>query len=333
MPIPLILGGIAIVAGLAGAGAHINAKENREKAKKMYERSDRKQDNSIELLNDENAETTKVQENLGKLRLTIANTTIKKFLNLYKKLDELNINGISFDFVNIKLTPEEIQKMENISMTASEVLGAGFSSLATGALAGVGVYGSVMALGAASTGTAIATLSGAAATNATLAWLGGGAIAAGGGGMALGSVVLGGLVAGPAILVSGIFADNKAEEALTAARAFRDEVDVACEERENHIIQLKAIQVRCREIEKILEKICIRLNPYLIELESIVDGLLKNSELSEHKLNVIHNSFSLAKFLKDTLEVNILQEGTHELTDESKKIILDVQKQLISLES
>ena len=33
MPIPLILGGIAIVAGLAGAGAHINAKENREKAR------------------------------------------------------------------------------------------------------------------------------------------------------------------------------------------------------------------------------------------------------------------------------------------------------------
>ena len=40
--------------------------------------------------------------------------------------------------------------------------------------------------GVASTGTAISTLSGAAATNAALAWLGGGALAAGGGGMAAG---------------------------------------------------------------------------------------------------------------------------------------------------
>ena len=40
--------------------------------------------------------------------------------------------------------------------------------------------------GTASTGTAISALSGAAATNAALAWLGGGALAAGGGGMAAG---------------------------------------------------------------------------------------------------------------------------------------------------
>ena len=48
----------------------------------------------------------------------------------------------------------------------------------------------VSAFATASTGSAIAGLSGAAATNATLAWLGGGAIAAGGGGMAAGAVVL-----------------------------------------------------------------------------------------------------------------------------------------------
>lgn len=43
---------------------------------------------------------------------------------------------------------------------------------------------------AASTGTAIGGLSGAAATNAALAWLGGGTIAAGGGGVALGSAIV-----------------------------------------------------------------------------------------------------------------------------------------------
>lgn len=42
----------------------------------------------------------------------------------------------------------------------------------------------------ASTGTLISTLSGAAATNASLAYLGGGALAAGGGGMATGTVAV-----------------------------------------------------------------------------------------------------------------------------------------------
>ena len=46
-------------------------------------------------------------------------------------------------------------------------------------------------LGTASTGTAISALSGVAATNAALAWLGGGTIAAGGAGVAGGSLVLG----------------------------------------------------------------------------------------------------------------------------------------------
>jgi hypothetical protein len=48
-------------------------------------------------------------------------------------------------------------------------------------MTGWAVYGGVMQLGAASTGTLISSLSGAAATNATLAWLGGGSLAAGGG--------------------------------------------------------------------------------------------------------------------------------------------------------
>ena len=49
--------------------------------------------------------------------------------------------------------------------------------------------------GTASTGTAISALSGAAATNAALAWLGGGTLAAGGGGMTAGSALL--AMAGP----------------------------------------------------------------------------------------------------------------------------------------
>jgi hypothetical protein len=77
------------------------------------------------------------------------------------------------------------------------------ASLAVGAAGGTAIaaLGPTAAMtiattfGTASTGTAIASLSGAAATNAALAWLGGGAIAAGGGGMAAGEFFL--ALAGP----------------------------------------------------------------------------------------------------------------------------------------
>jgi len=57
----------------------------------------------------------------------------------------------------------------------------------------------------ASTGTAIGSLSGAAAANATLAWLGGGTLASGGGGVAAGTTVLAGISAtGVGLLAVGV---------------------------------------------------------------------------------------------------------------------------------
>lgn len=71
-------------------------------------------------------------------------------------------------------------------------VGVGVAVSALGPTAAMGI---ATTFGVASTGTAISTLSGAAATNAALAWLGGGALAAKGGGMVAGKALLG--LAGP----------------------------------------------------------------------------------------------------------------------------------------
>jgi len=58
---------------------------------------------------------------------------------------------------------------------------------------------------AASTGTAISSLSGAAATNAALAWLGGGTLAAGGGGVAAGTTIVAAVSTGGAVVaIAGV---------------------------------------------------------------------------------------------------------------------------------
>lgn len=86
-------------------------------------------------------------------------------------------------------------------------IGAGVAVAALGPTAAMGI---ATTFGVASTGTAISALSGAAATNAALAWLGGGALAVGGGGMAAGNAFLalagpiGWAIAGASLVTSGI---------------------------------------------------------------------------------------------------------------------------------
>ena len=118
----------------------------------------------------------------------------RKFLN-----EEININGFNVNFESI----EETISLGEAAMSATKGLTSGVSTA-------VGSWALVSSLGSASTGTALATLNGVAATNATLAWFGGGSLAAGGGGMAAGSAALGGIVAIPALAITGIFNHLKA---------------------------------------------------------------------------------------------------------------------------
>ena len=103
----------------------------------------------------------------------------------YEKLVEIRCNW--------KKQVDIIQEDYNSVIKKESALGAGGVGLgvSVAALGPTAAMGVATTFGVASTGTAISALSGATATNAALAWLGGGALAAGGGGMALGSTILG----------------------------------------------------------------------------------------------------------------------------------------------
>ncbi|MBW7864502.1 MAG: hypothetical protein H3C30_08825 [Candidatus Hydrogenedentes bacterium] len=95
----------------------------------------------------------------------------------------------------------------DIAWNAVKGASSGFSLAAT-------TWSLVGTFGVASTGTPIATLSGAAATKATLAWLGWGSLATGGMGTAGGTLVLGGIVAIPAVFLYGAFCHLNAWKAV-----------------------------------------------------------------------------------------------------------------------
>lgn len=135
----------------------------------------------------------KINSNLESLGLSVIES--KKILN---KAEGILKNIDSKLEILVPTSKPVIQKIDKFNSSYENVIGIGFGGVAGGSLA-VGAWATVSVLGSASTGTAIVGLSGIAATNATLAWFGGGALAAGGAGMSGGMMVLGGIVAAPMI--------------------------------------------------------------------------------------------------------------------------------------
>ncbi|MGY1846975.1 hypothetical protein [Blastococcus sp. SYSU DS1021] len=146
--------------------------------------------------------------------------------------------------------------------------GAGMAAL-TGAGASAGIPTAVSALGVASTGTAISSLGGAAAQNATLAWLGGGALSAGGGGVAVGAAALNVVTIGPTLLVGGLTLSSQGEKAMTKAKEHEAKVKVAIEDQAAFRSSLDALDARTAEVSEVLAGLVHRAQDALSDLEPL----------------------------------------------------------------
>lgn len=236
MPLPLFIAIGAGVAATVGAAAGIHGAVKMKEANDTVKLADRCHKRNIKKFEEQSGVTTKSMDDLGKLELEILHS-FKKFSDTLEKIQ----NRPQFDKIlteNVDLPKYSPEELDKVSVGAGVLLG-GLSGAAIGTAGGFAAAGAttsaVMALGTASTGTAIASLSGVAATNATLAALGGGAIAAGGGGMALGSMVLGGATLGVGILVGGVIfsvtgskISDKADEAWRQMRKAEEIIKNIC---------------------------------------------------------------------------------------------------------
>ncbi len=236
MPLPLILGIGAAIAGVAGVGTGISGGVKMKKAGDAVKSAKEENEKLQRKLSRTTKTTNSSLDALGKKELEII-STFEHFSNQWEKIQNIP----SFAEINAfdaSLPEYDLEELRKVSVAASITMG-GLGGAALGTAGGFAAAGAtttaVMALGTASTGTAISTLSGVAATNATLAALGGGSIAAGGGGMALGSAVLGGATLGVGLLVGGIIfnvsgskLENKANRALEQMYENKEVVNKAC---------------------------------------------------------------------------------------------------------
>lgn len=205
MPLPLILGAIAAIGGAIGLGAAGKGAYDSYQASKTVKEAKKRNEANIARMNERNAQAMAALDALGELELKVQGA-FGKYADLLARV----VNRPKFvdkELGGVTLPQVSLESLKDASVCANTALGT-IGGLVGGSLSGVAAGGAttaaVMALGTASTGTAIASLSGAAATNATLAALGGGALSAGGGGMALGSAVLGASTLGIGLLIGGL---------------------------------------------------------------------------------------------------------------------------------
>lgn len=305
MPLPLIpvlLGGAALASAAFGVKKGYDAYNDNQEAQRYVDEANLLCSDASKKLAQNREELNKGFKELGEMQIDIIQNELeraKKVLEAsQKERAGLNVKVGNEKISTLGLEINKYQELSNGLLTSS----------AAGAAAGFGAYGAVGTLATASTGTAIGGLSGAAATNATLAWLGGGSLATGGLGVAGGTAVLGGIVAGPAIAIGALYMAHVAEEKKAKAEILYETAQAYGKIVDVEILALKGVKEECVRKMVALDG----LRKLLKEPLEIAEAILKiygdfSKCPSEHKtILYLGNIYDHAKSICEIIDAPIM---------------------------
>ena len=250
----------------------------------------------------------------GVIMMQVHQTTVGRLADWLERNERLvkRLNFKKVDGVRIRVPdiPKYVARVENIQTGFTGIamaVGASASAPAA-ALWGVSAFAS------ASTGTAISSLSGIAAQNAALAWLGGGTLAMGGGGVVAGTAVLGAITILPALLIGGFTIGVLGAQTKTKSRKFVATADLEIERLRLACALLAEVERRISELRGVLAKLSERGSHALDDLERVdFDPTLHASEFLR--------AYQLITAVKEVLNTPILDPGSGELTEASIEIL------------
>lgn len=280
-------------------------------AKREYRRATRK-------LDDANNESKQLVDELFDLKVNIATNDIEDAIDALEKCQKINRmeTNIAKDDLGA-FNKKALPVLKQQSLRFLEMAGEGVKGTAVGAALSLGSVSTVSALGAASTGTAISSLSGAAASNATIAWFGGGALSAGGAGIAGGAMVLGGITLAPLLVFGAYKYAAHAEKKLSEAHEYSNQVDEA-------IAQIDAaieIATKMNGHVTFYTETLSRIKSRLVLATQKLLSVLNNHNSTDKELNIAKYQLILfIKAIKRLLEVELF-DGNQNPTSESIRIM------------
>lgn len=330
-----------IVSGLKKIGrvlTGIEALKDRKSAKSIKDACNELNDKALCITESARISVNENINEFGKYRLESLRNSTGKFLGVLRDLNQES-RLKEYEILNrIDIDCHTINRMEDVDMAASRALKNTATVGALGAAAAMGtpalVTSAVGAFATASTGTAISTLSGVAATNATLAWLGGGSLAVGGGGVAAGTTVLACVTAtataGVGLIAAGLIATTYYAKKLTEVKEYQKLIESSVEDMEKLWMILEEIHKRTGELTNVTRELEHRL---VNELEFLLP-LSVDFDTNDIYYNIIFQRVALlAKGMSDLAQTPLLDdEGVASAV--SQKIIQDtytiLNKELIN---
>ena len=288
-----------------------------EEIQSLLDDAQRIYDDAKNKFENQKKKTTKRLETLGKVKVKVWSEGMDTFATAFGSFKNIEMEkhlDLNMNFIGSNEEPKQmLMNIENATLTAYEVAKAGFATVGTGALVGIASYGGAMMFGTASTGTAIATLSGAAKTNATLAWFGGGAKAVGGLGMAAGKFVLAGIVVAPILGVAAVIAGAKGKEKLAEAKKIHAEAEDAVSKMDVMTTGMAGIAKMSDNYLDFIKKLNKKFAPFIQELERIKashpldeDRMINFDSLSSVEQKTLHVSWLMAQIYYHVLSTPIL---------------------------
>lgn len=324
--IPIVLGGASVLAAAFGVKKGVDAKKELDLAKSVNHDAKRLADRAEEMIVTAKEKTTREIEALGEQKLRILSGTVNDFVTTFEKIKNIQLNdskGLD-ELKYFDSQSPEFLELKKVSMEAKKIAVNGVGALGGGVLLAVGTYNVVMGglgglLVTATTGTALSSLTGVAATNATLAWLGGGALSVGGFGMTGGAVVLGGLVVGPALALGGTLFAKQADKAYRNAQSNYEEAKTFEEQAKTIESMLTAIGKRAEQLRNVLsdlDRVFAGLNA---DMQTVIRDRGRNwNEYRETDKIRIYKCAQMAQVVKMVLDTSLLTEDG-KLHEDSQK--------------
>lgn len=281
--------------------------EKKAKADKIMEETTQKIEKVRTLANER-------LEAFGRSRCEMLKNTVGRFIRIVNSLNN-SVKIKEYDLsASLSIKEHDLKELETVEMNSSNILA---TATASGTVAAVALSGvpaainvSVAALCSASTGTAISQLSGAAARQATLAWLGGGAIASGGGGVAAGAAVLTSITWAAtgvmALASAGIIAGKIYSQKHTEAEKYLADVQKWEAKSLAAIELMKGIIKRSDELLLITTRLKDRIIPALDELEALVPEFTPTNQAHA---KVFQQAAILVKSMSELAQTPLLDDN------------------------
>ncbi|RVZ04014.1 glycine zipper family protein [Helicobacter pylori] len=335
MPLPFILAGVAIAAAGYGVKKGIDVLDADCEADEFIKKAESLKEESTKKVESAESDCRRAFMRFGDKKLHVLSHTVSNFLDHFHRLNRSRIIIEGINMQDIQGQVSDARKITNQYREVDffDVSGAVAGSVIGGVLAAYGAYTGVGMLASTAGGVAIAELSGVVATNATLAWLGGGALSVGGFGMVGGMAVLGGLVAGPALAILGALSADEMEKKRDDAKAYLSQVEAAVKKADVVIDNLQAVRKMAELFTRQITK-CDMLF-FSLSQDAIAtmkkhhyDTSLYNQKEKDQLCVTVSTLSTLSAFLK----VPIMDEH-QKLNEKAKNALNLMRKQINDLEN